>query len=50
MKLPYINLVVGSSIANIIHLASRKSCLVIIIPNSHDKLTKRQIKSNSIHF
>ena len=39
------NLVVGSSIANITHLASRKSCLVIIIPNLNDKFTKRKNKS-----
>ena len=32
------------------HLAHRKSYLVIICPNSHEKLTKSEINSNSSRF
>ena len=35
---------VGSNIAKITHLAHRKSYMVIIGPNSHEKLTKSEIR------
>ena len=38
------------TLLRIIHLAHRKSYLVIICPNSHEKLTKSEIRSSSSRF